>query len=221
MLILTTRTTTPPAELPASISVGMLLFVEQSTHNQMGDLSETWKVVDHLPPVGAIYALESALRHLNYRVTSLRCDPDNIALITALRSVFEVARENHNIEFRQPANGDQARDFLLLSASQPATRDLLLQLKEGPENIRWPLLLAAPERSSLPSLLLTAGLNIRPTAGILTIKDLEETVEFAVYLVSKQSGTESPSFEPVKRPIGEAPDNLRLRSQWFKRRSGE
>jgi len=209
-----------PAELPASTSIGKLPLVEPSAHNQSGDLSETWRVVDRLPPGGAIQALESTLRNRNHRVTSLQCGPDNFALITTLRSALEVARENQNIEVRDLAQGNQEQDLLFLSASQPATRDLLRQLKEERENTHWPFLLATVERSSSTSSLPAAGLNIRPTGGKITIEALEETVEFAVYLVSRQSGTESSGFEPVKRPVGEAPDNLRQRAQWFKRRSG-
>ena len=205
--------------MPASTSIGKLPLVEQNPHNQGGDLSETWRVVDRVPP-GAIQALESALRNRNYRATALQCGPDNFALITTLWSALEVARENQNIEVRELAWRNQEQDLLFLSASQPATQDLLHHSNEELANLRWPFLLANDQRSSSPSLLPAAGLNIHSTGGIISIKALEGTVEFALYLVSKQSGTESPGFEPVKRPIGEAPDNLRQRSQWFKRRSG-
>jgi hypothetical protein len=207
-------------ELPVSTSIAKLSLVEPNPHNERADLTETWRAVDRLPPGGAIQELESALRNRNYQVTSLQCGSDNFALITTLGSTLEIGREGRSIEVRDLAQGSQERDLLFLSASQPATRDLLRKLKEDLAHIQWPFLLATAERLSSASSLPAAGLNILFTGGTITIKALEETVEFAVFLVSGPTATESPGFEPVKRPIGEAPDNLRQRSQWFKRRSG-
>ena len=34
------------------------------------------------------------------------------------------------------------------------------------------------------------------------------------------AGDERPQFPPVSPPIGEGPDNLRQREEWFRRRTG-
>ena len=56
---------------------------------------------------------------------------------------------------------------------------------------------------------------------IVTAED--DRVQLAVFKgdVQVDNQPQPVAFEPVKKPIGEAQDNLRLRADWFKRRTGQ
>lgn len=162
--------------------------------------------------------LDTALRARKDSVTLLQSGVDNFALIAPVRSIEALAHEGQSVEVHNPP--EDTLEVVFLSAGQSATREFLVWLKQVRIRAQSPLLLAATNAVSFGSLTLPDGLGIRSTDGTIAVKGAEGRVEFSVYLLSLQNATDSPRFEPVKKPIGEAPGNLRQRSEWFTRRSG-
>ena len=179
--------------------------------------------MEHLPPLTPLYVLDVALRKLNCPVTLLQSGLDNFALIAPFKSVVAVAHDNENVELRQLSDNDRDYDILFFWANNSAARELLVQLRQDRKDEKWPLLVAANRPTSLSASFALAGVSIQPTGGTITVRGNRERFDFEVSLLHQSAQTESSSsgFEPVKRPIGEAPENLRLRSQWFKHRSGQ
>ena len=195
------------------------LLVVQQREWKTGD-STGWKLVDDPALPGALQVLGGALRDLNYPLTVLGSAPDDVALITTVAAIEAVVRKNDNVEVRQLIGGNEDHEIVFLCAGPAAVRDLFIHLRQDSYDKSWPLLLAT-RAASLPTSMTGTGLSIRPTGGRIIVNPAGDRVEFDLYLLTQDTPPQPIAFEPIKKPIGEPQDNLLLRAEWFKRRTGQ
>lgn len=181
-----------------------------------------WKSARRFTTDTVLVTVTEALREAGLGDTSRiwQWGTHGAALIAPYASVENAARASDQIEFHQAAEADPT-NLVLVDAAPSAILQLLSLLQRGRGRLSFPALLASHPAVESDQLVAITNLTATATGGDILIRRAGHAVAFPIALLN-ESGVDSTTRDRSVPPrIGEGRNNLRQRSQWFKRRTHE